>query len=427
MYCVSPAGRLCSVLLCGAHPTSNAGTRPDALPAAGPYGCGPSARDRQLAQLRTTKAALEAELSEYVKPDDAVDAGARLGDLLTAATHKWYSDFGAAHFNIDEVDKPQDRWIMMDWHPVSPATGIWILDRQGLYPMGHAHPGGYHWFDGEAEAYLDAEYAALASDFDEYWLEVRLQRVDRQLRAAQQELPAPEPHRPVRHPQRDAKPRSIPQQEVAQLFDAQEQWQTDLARVQWQDWGPLHALHSRPSSATIVFGGTLIFWSSARTWHPQLAWWLGGAPQYCPDGFVTRHGHFPGVGEPGQPLWVVGSSPGLILARVCLGDPVWTSMWDVLISEMDATTSGTPTSALAPTTAHSPQAIWARSQNSTWTAADECRHRFFPANNLDASVPHCIWGVSPWGAPGNTTPWASPIHMEELHRADFQTAPWCPP
>jgi hypothetical protein len=82
---------------------------------------------------------------------------------------------------------------------------------------------------------LDAEYAALASDFDEYWLEVRLQRVDRQLRAAQQELPAPEPHRPVRHPQRDAKPRSIPQQEVAQLFDAQEQWQTDLARVQWQD------------------------------------------------------------------------------------------------------------------------------------------------------------------------------------------------
>jgi hypothetical protein len=49
-----------------------------------------------------------------VKPDDAVDAGARLGDLLTAATHKWYSDFGAAHFNIDEVDKPQDRWIMMD-------------------------------------------------------------------------------------------------------------------------------------------------------------------------------------------------------------------------------------------------------------------------------------------------------------------------
>lgn len=111
MFCVSPADRLCSVLLCGAHPTSNAGTTPDALPAAGPYGCGPSARDRQLAQLRTTKAALEAELSEYVKPDDAVDAGAHLGDLLTAATHKWYSDFGAAHFNIDEVDKPQDRWI----------------------------------------------------------------------------------------------------------------------------------------------------------------------------------------------------------------------------------------------------------------------------------------------------------------------------
>ena len=34
-----------------------------------------------------------------------------------------------------------------------------------------------------------------------------------------------------------------------------------------------------------------------------------------------------------------------------------------LVSEMDATTSGTPTSALAPTTAHSP--LWARSQNST--------------------------------------------------------------
>jgi hypothetical protein len=90
-------------------------------------------------------------------------------------------------------------------------------------------------FDGEAESYLDAEYAELAAEFDEFWQEARLRRIDRQIAEAQLAQPAPLPHRPIRAPQKDSKPRSVPQLDVPRLYAEQEKWQADLGHVRWQD------------------------------------------------------------------------------------------------------------------------------------------------------------------------------------------------
>jgi hypothetical protein len=40
----------------------------------------------------------------------------------------------------------------------------------------------------------------------------------------------------VRPPQESARPRSLPQNEVTRLFDSQEQWQSDISRVRWEDF-----------------------------------------------------------------------------------------------------------------------------------------------------------------------------------------------
>ena len=63
-------------------------SRRDALPVAGPFGCGPTATDRRLEALVTARDALAAEYFEYMQPDSALDAGARLGDLLTFVTRQ---------------------------------------------------------------------------------------------------------------------------------------------------------------------------------------------------------------------------------------------------------------------------------------------------------------------------------------------------
>ncbi|CAL1146566.1 unnamed protein product, partial [Cladocopium goreaui] len=206
----------------------------DALPAAGPYGCGPPARDKHLAELRARKLALETEFFDYVQPQDSEGAGERLGDLLSATTWAWFRDFEEAHHRIDAVEKPQDRWLdvlcRLPAEFESWTARVFILWGRHLLPdiIGNL-------FDGAAEAYLDAEYADLAAEFDEFWLEGRLQALDRQLAAAMQPPPPAEPHRPVRPPQRDARPRSVPLQVVPRLFHDQEKWHQDLERVQWQD------------------------------------------------------------------------------------------------------------------------------------------------------------------------------------------------
>lgn len=163
-------------------------SRLDALPAAGPYGCGPPARDKHLAELRARKLALETEFFDYVQPQDSEGAGERLGDLLSATTWAWFRDFEEAHHRIDAVEKPQDRWLdvlcRLPAEFESWTARVFILWGRHLLPdiIGNL-------FDGAAAAYLDAEYADLAAEFDEFWLEGRLQALDRQLAAAMQPPP----------------------------------------------------------------------------------------------------------------------------------------------------------------------------------------------------------------------------------------------
>ena len=212
-------------------------SRLDALPASGPFGCGPTARDRHLAQLRAAKLAAELEFHDYVQPDDATGAGERLGDVLSAVTNQWFIDFCGAGHRFDDLEGPQDRWLdvlcRLPSEFESWTARVFILWGRHILPDIIAQL-----MDGEAEAYLDAEYASLAADFDEYWLEVRLQRLGRQLADAQAPCLPALPHRPVRPPQRDSKPRSVPQYEVPRLFQTQERWHSDLEQVRWQDLPP---------------------------------------------------------------------------------------------------------------------------------------------------------------------------------------------
>lgn len=209
-------------------------SRLDALPAAGPFGCGPTALERRLAALQSARLQLAAQIDAYVQPDDPVGAGERLGDILTAATLRWFSDFCTANHRLSEVERPQDRWIdilcKLPTDFESWVAQVFIL--WGRHTLPDIIAG---LMDGEAEAYLDAEYADLAVEFEEYWQEARLRSLDRQIAAAQQAPPAPLPHRPVRPPQKEGQPRSVPQLEVHRLFLEQEKWQTSLDRVNWQD------------------------------------------------------------------------------------------------------------------------------------------------------------------------------------------------
>lgn len=212
-------------------------SRRDAMPAAGPFGCGPSASEKRLTALTTARAALAAEYSEYEQPDNAFDAGARLGDLLTTVTRRWYHDFVQASYRFEDIERPQDRWIDVlcklpsDYE--SWTARVFILWGRHILPDLIAEL-----FDGEAEAYLDGEFADLVNEFDEYHLEERLRKMDHLIRQAMLRPEVPEPHRPVRPPQENARPRSLPQFEVVRLFDRQEQWQDDFGRVRWEDMPP---------------------------------------------------------------------------------------------------------------------------------------------------------------------------------------------
>ena len=243
-------------------PTAQKGqSRLDALPTAGPYGCGPTARDRHLADLRARKLAVEAEFFAYVQPHDSERAGDRLGSLLSATTRNWFRDFCDANHNFAPIERPQDRWLDIlcrlpsDYE--SWTARVFILWGRHILPDIIAEL-----WDGEAEAYLDAEYAELAAEFDEYWLEARLQSLTRQIDQAAEPIFVAEPHRPVRPPQQDAQPRSTPQLAIPRLFQTQERWHAELERVQWLDLPadpctPLvHGLRPRPTFIVVhLFAG----------------------------------------------------------------------------------------------------------------------------------------------------------------------------
>ena len=212
-------------------------SRLDALPVAGPYGCGLTACQRQKAELQRQKQALEQIYNDFEQPDDYANAGARLGDLLTAVSQRWYDDYCTPGRHHSEVDRLQDRWIdvigRLPQEFESWALRTFILLGRFILPDLIAGL-----LDGEMEYHFDNEYAEFVFQFDEYQIGERITQLAHRLRLLDAPAPLPEVHRPVRPPQCNAQPRSVPMQSVPRLFDEQEDWQTELLRVQWQDMPP---------------------------------------------------------------------------------------------------------------------------------------------------------------------------------------------
>lgn len=216
-------------------PTALAGqSRLDALAAAGPFGHGPTARERRLWRLQTTTDELRLAFHTYESPAQPERMGERLGDLLTQVTLCWFKDFVAASHHFEGIERPQDRWIdvlcklpdvFQSW-----TARVFILWGRHVLPDLIAGL-----WDGEAEAYLDEEYASLVVDFDEYQMENKIRQLERQIQDERQQPIPPAPHRPVRPMQQNARPRSVPQHEVVRMFDRQEHWHNDLCRVRWED------------------------------------------------------------------------------------------------------------------------------------------------------------------------------------------------
>ena len=215
----------------------NGQSRRDALTAAGPFSHGPTLHARTLQALHLAHDAAEAAYNDYLRPEDPLHAGERLGDALTLVTRHWFRDFCEAQYDFDRVERPQDRWIdvlcKLPQDFESWVARVFLLWGQHILPDLIAEL-----WDGDAEAYLDQEFADLATDFDEYWMEARLRRLQHLLQVAQRPPPPPVPHRAIRPPQNRNRPRTLVHHEVPRLLADQEEWHADLAQIRWQDMPP---------------------------------------------------------------------------------------------------------------------------------------------------------------------------------------------
>lgn len=210
-------------------------SRLDALPSHGPFGHGPTRAERQLAALRAERAQLEAEYASYLRPDAEVTAGTKLGDLLTAASRRWYAAYCDRGKCFDESDTLQDRWIDVICRlPIE--FEFWASETFLLW--------GYHvmpdlvaeLLDGSAEYCFDEEFADLAAELRAREVRDRFAQLDRAIfQVSRPELPQ-QAHRPVRPVQQNAKPRSLPQHVVPRLFCEQQRWQSDLESVRWSEY-----------------------------------------------------------------------------------------------------------------------------------------------------------------------------------------------
>ena len=209
-------------------------SRFDALPVAGPLGVGLPAQQRQAAALFEQVQQLRDTYNDYVEPADSVRAGLRLGDLLTAVSQRWFDDFCANGRKFQPADRLQDRWIDVIGK-IPQEFEAWAI-RTFLLWGKHVLPDIIaNLWDDELEYYYDSEYADFVFDLDEYHLAERIMKLERRARLLRDPAPLPEAHRPVRPPQANAQPRSVPMMRVPRLFDDQEEWQADLLRVKWHD------------------------------------------------------------------------------------------------------------------------------------------------------------------------------------------------
>eukprot|EP00435_Cladocopium_sp_Y103_P018254 s4288_g4.t1 len=189
----------------------------------------------RVSPLRNEQIRLQTELRTYLRPSSPADAGARLGDILTGTTRKnGCVTSMQSGFDKDAIDKLGDRWIdalcrlpedFETW-----ATHVFLDWGRHTLPDIIADV-----LDGEAEFIFDQEFADFATELDEYWLPVRIAKLDAALVQLQMP-PSRVPHRLVepsaaRHgPSRDGA-----QYEVGLLFDGQVEWHQALRQVEWQD------------------------------------------------------------------------------------------------------------------------------------------------------------------------------------------------
>eukprot|EP00435_Cladocopium_sp_Y103_P025183 s2141_g6.t1 len=210
-------------------------SRFDALPVAGPDWAGVSGYERELCALRAEQHSIQEELADYETPETPQESGEKLAHILTQLTRQWYAEFCAAqHCSVGLVPL-RDRWLdSLCRLPVSfESWASWVFLAWGEHILPDLVA---TLLDGEAESLIEEAFAELAGDLHEYQLALRLRQIELCVDRLHAQLTAdPLPHRPVRPPQDQARPRQLPLQAVPRLFDGQTKWHEDLRQVEWED------------------------------------------------------------------------------------------------------------------------------------------------------------------------------------------------
>eukprot|EP00435_Cladocopium_sp_Y103_P043307 s1767_g12.t1 len=210
-------------------------SRFDALPVAGPDWAGVSGYERELSALRAEQHRILEELADYEIPETPQDSGEKLAHILTQLTRQWYAEFCAAQYCSVGLTPLRDRWLdSLCRLPVnfeSWASRAFLAWGEHILPDLIATL-----LDGEAESLIEDAFADLAGDLHEYQLALRLRQIELCVDRLHAQLTAdPVPHRPVRPPQDQARPRQLPLQAVPRLFEGQVKWHEDLRQVEWED------------------------------------------------------------------------------------------------------------------------------------------------------------------------------------------------
>eukprot|EP00435_Cladocopium_sp_Y103_P011399 s3397_g3.t1 len=215
--------------------------RREALATAGPR-CDPTpAAERKRIKIQAELEACRTSLQFPYQPADPLGFGAKIGELLSHVTVKWFQRHfphgTAAHDRAQLVD---------DWIEVLYAAGQESDDDLDPWLEFAFLTWGEHWLpdvlaqfdDGVAEREVDEIFADFACQLDRYQTLARIAHLEHVLRLCSQ--PEPTPHRTpyvpgvLRHPKVSSKAH----QEVIRAFAEQTKWQADVRSMCFLDLPP---------------------------------------------------------------------------------------------------------------------------------------------------------------------------------------------
>eukprot|EP00435_Cladocopium_sp_Y103_P040768 s901_g11.t1 len=215
--------------------------RREALVTQGPP-CDPTpAVDRRFAALHSEIEACRSSLQVPFQPADPLGFGAKIGDLLSAVTLRWFEN----HVSHDVTSQIRAQ-LIDEWIEVLYAGGQESEDDLDPWLEFVFLTWGEHWLpdlldsleDGVFAREIDEAFADFASQLDRYQTLARIAHLDHALRTCQRAEPAP--HRDayvlgvLRHPKTSSKVR----QAVPRAFAEQSEWQADVRNMRFLDLPP---------------------------------------------------------------------------------------------------------------------------------------------------------------------------------------------